>query len=361
MQREHAHGAFRSGVVARLIAAFLLVSLLPIGILAYLSARETSGSATEQSEEAHTEAGGEEILGLPIAHVEVGVAVGSLVFAIAVAAFLGRSLVRPLHELEKAMHRVEGGDLEVRAKTNGRNDEIAHLARSFNSMVEGLERERLVRDLFGQYVSPEVATLAIERRGRLEGQLVEATVLFVDIRDFTALSERLAPQMLIRTLNKFLSAASAAVAGEGGMVNKFGGDSILAVFGTPLNPAGDHAARAVRAALTVLAAVDRFNVEERDPDELDLRVGIGVATGELVAGNVGGDDKVEYTVIGDAVNLASRLQTLTKESGQRILVSDVTARAAETVASFLTVGDVTVRGKREPVHTCAVVEALTGQ
>ena len=356
MQGEHAHGALRSGVVARLIAAFLLVSLLPIGILAYLSARETSGSSTE---EAHTEATGDEILGVPIAHVEVGVAVASLVLAIATAAFLGRSLVRPLRELEKAMHRVESGDLEVRAKTNGRNDEIAHLAHSFNNMVEGLERERLVRDLFGQYVSPEVAALAIERRGRLEGQLVEATVLFVDIRDFTGLSERLAPHLLIRALNRFLSAASAAVAGEGGMVNKFGGDSILAVFGTPLNPAPDHAAHAVRAALAVLAAVDRFNAEERDPDHLDLRVGIGVATGELVAGNVGGDDKVEYTVIGDAVNLASRLQALTKETGQRVLVSDVTARAAGAAASFSTVGDVTVRGKREPVHTCAVVEALT--
>lgn len=356
MQREHPRGAFRSGVVARLIAAFLLVSLFPIGILAYLSSRETSGSATE---EAHAEASGEEILGLQIAQVEVGVAVGSLILAIAVASFLGRSLVRPLRELEDAMHRVESGNLEVRAKTNGRNDEIAHLARSFNSMVEGLEREQLVRDLFGQYVSPEVAALAIERKGRLEGQLVEATVLFADIRDFTALSEQLAPELLIRTLNRFLVAASAAIAGEGGMVNKFGGDSILAVFGTPLNPAPDHAARAVRGALAVLEAVARFNVEDRDPGQPDLRVGIGVATGEVVAGNVGGEDKVEYTVIGDAVNLASRLQTLTKETGQRVLVSDVTARAAEGVASFLTVGDVTVRGKHEPVHTCAVVEALT--
>jgi adenylate cyclase len=359
VEPKHPHGSFRSGVVARLIAAFLLVSLLPIGILAYLSARETSGPAPEQAEETDTEATGEEILGIRTAHVEVGVAVASFVLAIATAAFLGRSLVRPLRELEAAMHRVEGGDLDVRAKTNGRNDEIAHLARSFNSMIEGLERERLVRDLFGQYVSPEVAALAIERKGRLDGQLVEATALFVDIRDFTALAERLAPHALIRILNRFLSAASAAVAREGGMVNKFGGDSMLAVFGTPLNPAADHAARAVRAALAIRAAVDRFNQEERDSDHPDLRVGIGVATGEVIAGNVGGEDKVEYTVIGDAVNLASRLQTLTKETGQPILVSDPTARAAGAVASFITVGDVTVRGKREPVHTCAVVDALT--
>jgi adenylate cyclase len=340
------------------MVAFLLVSLLPIGILAYLSARETSEPVGEQAE---AQPSGDEILGVRIAHVEVGVAAASFVLALATAALVGRSLVRPLRGLEQAMHRVEGGDLEVRAKTNGRRDEIAHLARSFNSMIEGLERERLVRDLFGQYVSPEVAALAIERKGQLEGSLVEATVLFVDIRDFTTLAERVAPETLIRTLNRFLSEASAAVAREGGMVNKFGGDSLLAVFGTPLNPAQDHAGRAVRAALDILRAVGRFNADTQDPVPLELRVGIGIATGDVVAGNVGGEHKVEYTVIGDAVNLASRLQTLTKETGQPVLVSDATARAAGAVASFTTIGDVTVRGKREPVHTCAIVEALTGK
>jgi adenylate cyclase len=297
-------------------------------------------------------------MGIRIAHVEVGVAAASLLLAVGMAAFVGRSLVRPLRDLEEAMDRVERGDLEVRAHTNGSNDEIAHLARSFNSMIEGLERERLIRDLFGQYVSPEVAALAIERKGRLEGGLIEATVLFVDIRDFTSLTESLPPATLIRTLNRFLAAASAVVAGEGGMVNKFGGDSLLAVFGTPLNPAADHAGRAVRAALAILDAVERFNAEE-NTGVPELGVGVGIATGEIVAGNVGGEDKVEYTVIGDAVNLASRLQTLTRETGQLILVSDETARAAAGVASFVTVGDVTVRGKRDPVHACAVAESLT--
>ncbi len=338
------------------MVAFLVVSLLPIGILAYLSARETSEPAGEHAEAQPT---GDEILGVRIAHVEVGVAAASFVLALATAALVGRSLVRPLRGLEEAMHRVEGGDLEVRAKTNGRRDEIAHLARSFNSMIEGLERERLVRDLFGQYVSPEVAALAIERKGQLEGSLVEATVLFVDIRDFTALAERIPPETLIRTLNGFLSEGSAAVAREGGMVNKFGGDSLLAVFGTPLNPAEDHAARAVRAALDILGAVERFNSHSQESASLKLRVGVGIATGGVVAGNVGGEHKVEYTVIGDAVNLASRLQTLTKETGQPILLSDATARAAGAVATFTTVGDVIVRGKQEPVHTCAVAEALT--
>lgn len=356
VEPEDRHGAFRRTIVVRLIAAFLIVSFLPIGILAYLSARE---SREPTSEAAHAEATGDEILGIRIAHIEVGVAAASLLLAVGMAAFVGRSLVRRLRKLEQAMHRVERGDLDVRAPTNGWNDEIAHLAGSFNRMIEGLERERLVRDLFGQYVSPEVAALAIERKGRLEGGLVEATVLFVDIRDFTALAETLAPETLIRTLNRFLASASAVVASEGGMVNKFGGDSLLAVFGTPLNPAADHAGRAVRAAVDILHAVERFNAEERHPDVPEVRVGIGIATGEVVAGNVGGEDKVEYTVIGDAVNLASRLQTLTKEAGQRILVSDETARAAAGVVSFVTVGDVAVRGKREPVHACAVVEALT--
>ncbi len=312
MNHHHRHSAFRSSVVARLIAAFLLVSLLPIGILAYLSARETSEPATEHAE---GRAGGEEILGIRIAHVEVGVANREL--------RPGARHGRPCRSLAgAAAAQARGLDASCRERrprcpreTNGRKDEIAHLARSFNSMVEGLERERLVRDLFGQYVSPEVAALAIERKGRLEGSLVEATVLFVDIRDFTALTERVPPKALIRSLNRFLSAASATVAGEGGMVNKFGGDSLLAVFGTPLNPADDHAGRAVRAALNILDTVERLNRDSQDPALRELRVGIGIATGDVVAGNVGGEHKVEYTVIGDAVNLASRLQTLTKETG----------------------------------------------
>jgi adenylate cyclase len=361
VERLHHHGRLRSTIVARLVAAFLLVSLLPIGIFAFLAARESS--APEIEGEAHLEASHDEILGIQIAHLEAGVAAASFILAIVVALMVGRSLVRPLRALEQAMHEVERGDLDVRAKTNGSDDEIAHLARSFNSMVEGLERERLVRDLFGQYVSPEVAELAIERKGQLEGELVDATVLFVDIRDFTSLAERLPPARLISTLNRFFAAAAAAVAGEGGMVNKFGGDSLLAVFGTPLNPTPDHAGRAVRAAIAIVRGVARLNAERGEDDSSELRVGVGVATGEVVTGNVGGKDKVEYTVIGDAVNTASRLQTLTKETGQSILVSDETARAAAGVASFRTLGDLTLRGKRAPVHACTVdvEQALTGR
>jgi adenylate cyclase len=135
------------------------------------------------------------------------------------------------------------------------------------------------------------------------------------------------------------------------------------VFGTPLNPTPDHAGRAVRAAIAIVRGVARLNAERGEDDSSELRVGVGVATGEVVTGNVGGKDKVEYTVIGDAVNTASRLQTLTKETGQSILVSDETARAAAGVASFRTLGDLTLRGKRAPVHACTVdvEQALTGR
>jgi adenylate cyclase len=359
VEEAHRRGRLRNTIVARLVAAFLLVSLLPIGTFGYLSARE---STTPEAEgEAHVGLEHDEILGIRIARLEAAVAAASFLLAVGVALLVGRSLVRPLRRLEYTMHEVERGDLDVRAKTNGSDDEIAHLARSFNSMIEGLERERLVRDLFGQYVSPEVAQLAIERRGQLEGELVEATVLFADIRDFTSLTERLPPVQLIRTLNLFFAAAAAAVADEGGIVNKFGGDSLLAVFGTPLNPTPDHAGRAVRAAVQILRGVAALNAERDEHDAFELRVGVGIATGELVTGNVGGKDKVEYTVIGDAVNTASRLQTLTKETGDPILVSDATARAAADVAAFTTIGDVMLRGKRLPVHACAVdsEDALT--
>ncbi len=354
-------------IVARLLVAFLVVSILPIGILAYLSFRESQqpeGHVEANCPPAETHAGaeeegegcphaGESIGGVSIAMVELGVAGASLLLSIVMALYIGRTLVRPLKGLEASMSMVEGGDLQVKADV-ARNDEIGHLARAFNRMVEGLQRERLVRDLFGQYVTPEVANLAIERRGHLDGELVMGTVLFADIRNFTGISEALPPRQLIEMLNDYFRRMSAVVVEQGGLVNKFGGDSLLAVFGTPLNPATDHTARAVRAALVMQRTLEEFNVGQREKKLPEIEIGIGIATGELVAGNVGSDKKIEYTVIGDTVNLASRLQALTKELRHPILVTAEAASGAGGEALFEAVGDVQVRGKTNPVGVFAV-------
>jgi adenylate cyclase len=368
----------RSSILVRLLAAFVVVSFIPIAVLAALSLQEAAADpgahpigteATESTEsaesaETHTateavigESGHGTLLGIPIEFVELGVAGTSLLLSVAAAFYIGRTIIRPLRSLEASMHEVETGDLEVTAEVAS-DDEIGHLAAAFNRMTDGLRREAMVRDLFGQYVSPEVARMAIERHGELAGEIVECSVLFVDIRRFTALAEVLPPARLIGTLNRYFERMLIEVEGEGGIVNKFGGDSLLAVFGSPLNPMTDHARRAVRAALRMREALIAFNREQAASELPELRVGFGLATGELVAGNVGSTRKLEYTVIGDPVNLAARLQELTTSLGAEILMSPRTAHLAEGIAPFRSLGEIEVRGRAEHVEVFAVDGAL---
>jgi adenylate cyclase len=341
----------RSSIIVRLLLAFLVVSFIPILVLAALSLREAAaepgeppaGSGLAESPEHGI------LAGVPIEFVELGVAGSSLLLAIGTALYVGRTIIRPLRQLEATMHLVESGDLETTAVVK-RDDEIGHLAAAFNRMVGGLKREAFVRDLFGQYVSPQVARLAIEQEGGLEGQVVECTVLFVDIRRFTGLAEVLPPARLIGTLNRYFERMLLVVESEGGIVNKFGGDSLLAIFGSPLNPSPDHAERAVRASLGMRLALTQFNREQVQAEMPELHVGFGLATGELVAGNVGSERKLEYTVIGDPVNLAARLQELTPELGVSILMSAETARRAANVARLRSLGEIEVRGRAERVE-----------
>lgn len=341
----------------RLVAAFLVVSILPISILGYLSWRESRGSSEEGVEdEAHA---AEEIFGVSVATVELAVASASLLLSVAMALLVARTLVRPLRRLQASMRRVERGDLDVTSGVTS-SDELGQLAMSFDRMVEGLRRETLVRDLFGQYVTPELAQAAIERRAELDGQLVTCTVLFADIRNFTGIAEALPATRLLKVLNEYFARMSTVVVEEHGFVNKFGGDSLLAVFGTPLNPDPEHAACGVHAALRMQSVLAEFNREQEESWLPQITIGIGIATGDVVAGNVGSETKLEYTVIGDAVNVASRLQSMTKELDEPVLADGETARAAAATARFEPVGEVAVRGKARPVDVFAVGEAGDG-
>jgi adenylate cyclase len=359
-RRRSGQPRLRASILTRLLVGFAIVSFIPIVVLAALSIRELSADPDAHAgESGPAEADHGTIAGLPVEFVELAVAGGSLLLALGTGLWVGRSIIRPLRQLEGSMHRVEAGDLEATAVVT-RDDEIGHLAAAFNRMVGGLKREALVRDLFGQYVSPQVARLAIEQRGSLEGRVVECTVLFVDIRRFTGLAEVLPPARLIRTLNRYFERMLVVVEDEGGIVNKFGGDSLLAVFGSPLNPSTDHAERGVRAALGMQVALADFNREQVDAEMPELHVGFGLATGELVAGNVGSERKLEYTVIGDPVNLAARLQELTPELGASILMSAETARRAGAIARLRPLGEIEVRGRAERVEVFAAEGALTG-
>jgi len=338
--------AFRLTVFTRLLTVFLLSSIYPVGLIVALSLDRARQIVSASNPEAILQ----NMFIIQMFLLGISIASSTLM-----AFFASRTVIGPLEELEKAMGCVEQNDLSVHVPVLS-NDEVGYLAERFNEMVAGLRRGELLRNLLNIYVSPEVAREALEHGTALGGQLVQCTVLFSDIRSFTTLSEQLDPADLITLLNRYMSQMVAAIVSQGGMVNKFGGDSLLAVFGTPLNPLPDHAVAAVHAALGMRAALAEFNQTQIATGGSQLQCGIAVATGRVVAGNVGGKERIEYTVIGDTVNLAARLQAMSKELQHDILLNEEAyfqSRGKMQLAATK-IPAVTVRGKNEPVTIYAL-------
>lgn len=333
--------AFRLTVFTRLLIVFLLSSIYPVGLLVALSLDRARQIINVSNPEAILK---------NMFLIEMFLLGISIVSSTLMAFFASRTVIGPLEELEKAMARVEQNDLNVHVPVLS-NDEVGYLAERFNEMVTGLRRGELLRNLLNLYVSPEVAREALEHGASLGGQLVQCTVLFSDIRSFTTLSEQLDPEDLIALLNRYMSQMVDVIVSHGGMVNKFGGDSLLAVFGTPINPLSKHAAAAVQAALGMQAALMEFNQTQAAMGGSQLQCGIAVATGMVVAGNVGGKERIEYTVIGDTVNLAARLQAMSNELHHNILLNQEAYLQAcsEMQLNAERIPGVTVRGKNEPV------------
>jgi adenylate cyclase len=229
---------------------------------------------------------------------------------------------------------------------------------SYQYFVEGREKRKMKR-LFGQYVSKDVyeQLVANPALARLGGQRREMTVLFSDIRGFTTVTERGQPEEIVGMLNEYFTRMVDIVFRHRGTVDKFVGDMVMALFGAPLDDP-DHADHAVQAALEMIAELQKLNQGWKAQGRFaELDIGVGVNTGVMIAGNIGSDAIMSYTVIGDAVNLGSRLESLNKQYGTRIIISDATRRALKGRYLYRPLGDVVVKGKSEPV---AIFE-LTGR
>ena len=342
----HEVRAVRFSVLGRLLTAFLLVTLWPMSLLVALSMQRAQQIMTADDPQA--------VLSNMFT-MELFLLGASLLISVGMALFSTRSVTEPLHRLEEAMERVSKSDLNAELTITS-NDELGLVSEGFNRMVAGLRMGERVRTLLNLYVTPEVARQAVDHGVSLGGSLVECSVLFSDIRNFTGLTEQLQPAELIMLLNRYMTEMVAVIVENGGMVNKFGGDLLLAVFGTPLNPAEDHAARAVRSARGMMHALEDFNHAQRKAGQVELRMGIGIASGPAVAGNVGGQERIEYTVIGDTVNLAARLQDKTKELGHAVLMHQATYEQARRFMPLEAeeMEPVMVRGKQEPVEVVAL-------
>lgn len=275
-----------------------------------------------------------------------GMAAGALL-AVALAVIVARRLTRPVVALTGAAARVAGGDLTATLPVRSR-DEVGHLTRAFNTMVDGLRQREIIRNAFGRYVSPEVAQAVLESPEglRLGGRKREVTVLMSDLRGYTRFAEHGDPSGVMAVLNEYLGRMADIVIAHGGTVNEFIGDAIFAVFGAPIEHP-DHAERAAACALAMQRAMDELNDVNVAQGRPRFEMGIGVNTGEAVVGNIGSEQRTKYAVVGAAVNLAGRVESCTV--GGQILLTTSTLRYLGALANVAPPVHAELKGLDAPV------------
>ena len=283
------------------------------------------------------------LLGLGV-DVLVAVAV-AFTISLELSLLLSRSILLPVHELLRGAERVARGDYQVRVPVTS-NDEIGQLTRGFNEMVHGLAEREQLHGALGSYVDPDVADRILSEGELLAGEEVEVTVLFFDVKDFTTLSETLLPRQTVSLLNGLFELVVPILQRHGGHSIKFVGDGGMTLFGAPELHA-DHADRAVTAAQEVVTAI-----EQKLAGELD--VGIGINSGRVLVGSIGGGGCLEFTAIGDAVNVASRVERATRETGDPILITEATKNLLRSTGEFKPRLKVPLKGRAEPVALYAL-------
>lgn len=260
-------------------------------------------------------------------------------------------LTEPIKELLTRMEHTAEGEFSQKAIVRT-SDEIGLLTERFNQMQSGLSERERVKQLFGQYLTPEISEAILHGKADLKGDMYTATILFADIRNFTQTSELLTPKELVDFLNRYLNEMIEVIVDHKGIIDKFIGDGVLAVFGAPV-ASEDHADKAIAAAIAMQDRLKIINQQKQNEPFPPIQIGIGIHTGEVIAGNLGNSKKLEYTVIGETVNLASRIEGLTKAYKANILVSDETRQHLKNRdkndIAYSSIKNISIRGKVKPV------------
>ncbi|MFW5862383.1 MAG: adenylate/guanylate cyclase domain-containing protein [Spirochaetota bacterium] len=273
--------------------------------------------------------------------------------AVLVVFVFSKTLTGPIRSLVAATRKIQEGDYNVDITTNT-NDEVGLLTTSFVEMGRGLQEREKMKDAFGKFVNKNIADMVLRDEISLGGTKQDVTVLFTDLRNFTAQSELMSPEEVVEFLNQYLTRMVQCVHDNSGIVDKFIGDAIMALWGTPVS-SEDDTTRAVNAALAMRRALISFNRERKDLGTQPVRIGAGINTGSVVAGQIGSPDRMEYTVIGDTVNLASRIEALNKPFGTDILLTENTLKIVKDEFDCVPMEKIKVKGKKDQIQVYAVL------
>jgi class 3 adenylate cyclase len=277
--------------------------------------------------------------------VLIAVAVATTI-SLELTVLLSKSVLRPINDLREATERLKQGDFDVSVPVLS-GDELGELAASFNQMAVGLAERERIREAFGTYLDREIAEYILSEGFSEEGVELEVSILFCDVQDFTSFAADADAKEVVAALNSLFEQIVPIISRNGGHVDKFVGDGLLAVFGAPeAHP--DHAERAVRAACQMATAVN----DEAAAD--GMRIGIGVNTGTVVAGSIGGAGRLDFSVIGDPVNVASRVENATREFDENVLITSQTASELGPGFQPQSLGSHQLRGVSEPVELFSV-------
>jgi class 3 adenylate cyclase len=300
-----------------------------------------------------------DLLGRPSADTSLKREVALFPFAGGAMAFLlSFALLRRrdgfLPSLVAAIGKISSGQMDVSLSVP-RDEELADLARAFNAMVEGLQERDRMRYSLGRVMDPKIAEILIKESPKVGGLRRQATIMFCDIRNYTTLCEQMTPDELQQFLNEYWKDTVEIIMEQDGTIDKFHGDGVCVVWGAPVLHE-DDAVRAVRTAWRLVQNVERLNKRREAQRKMPIQIGVGIHMGEVIAGHIGSERRMDYTVVGDVVNVAARIEELNKKFGTKILISDDVYENVEGNVRVKTLTLAHLRGHKRPILVHAVRE-----